>query len=96
MRVAIVHHWFVTRGGGERVAECIASLFPDAEIFTLVSDSPGVPASLSRRKLHTSFLQRIPLARQYPPAHDAALRDGDRGPGPEGVRPGDLVRQWTD
>ena len=31
MRVAIVHHWFVTRGGGERVAECIASFFPDAE-----------------------------------------------------------------
>jgi glycosyltransferase involved in cell wall biosynthesis len=65
VRVAIVHHWFVTRGGGERVAECIASLFPDAEIFTLVSDSPGIPAELSGRKLHTSFLQRIPLAKQY-------------------------------
>lgn len=65
MRVAIVHHWFVTRGGGERVAECIASLFPDAEIFTLVADSPGIPAGLSGRKLHTSFLQWIPLAKQY-------------------------------
>lgn len=65
MRVAIVHHWFVTRGGGERVAECIASLFPDAEIFTLLADSPGVPDGLRGRLIHTSFLQKIPMARRY-------------------------------
>jgi glycosyltransferase involved in cell wall biosynthesis len=65
VRVAIVHHWFVTRGGGERVAECIASLFPDAEIFTLLADAPGIPETLSSRRLHTSFLQRIPLAKSY-------------------------------
>lgn len=65
MRVGIVHHWFVTRGGGERVAECIASLFPDAEIFTLVADEPGIPDGLRGRRLHTSFLQRIPLAKSY-------------------------------
>lgn len=65
VRVAIVHHWFVTRGGGERVAECIASLFPEAEIFTLVADAPGIPEGLKDRRLHTSFLQRIPLAKNY-------------------------------
>ena len=65
VRVAIVHHWFVTRGGGERVAECIASLFPEAEIFTLVADAPGIPEGLQDRRLHTSFLQRIPLAKNY-------------------------------
>ncbi|WP_348268140.1 glycosyltransferase [Edaphobacter paludis] len=65
VRVAIVHHWFVTRGGGERVAECIASLFPEAEIFTLVADAPGIPDGLRGRRLHTSFLQRIPLAKNY-------------------------------
>lgn len=65
MRVAIVHHWFVTRGGGERVAECIASLFPDAEIFTLLADAPGIPEGLQGRRIHTSFLQRIPLAKHY-------------------------------
>jgi glycosyltransferase involved in cell wall biosynthesis len=65
VRVAIVHHWFVTRGGGERVAECIASLFPDAEIFTLLADSPGVPDGLRGRLIHTSFLQKIPMARRY-------------------------------
>lgn len=65
VRVAIVHHWFVTRGGGERVSECIASLFPEAEIFTLLTDSPGIPAGLQGREIHTSFLQRIPLAKNY-------------------------------
>ena len=65
MRVAIVHHWFVTRGGGERVAECIASLFPTAEIFTLLADGAGLPVSLLQRSVHTSFLQRIPLARRF-------------------------------
>jgi glycosyltransferase involved in cell wall biosynthesis len=65
VRVAIVHHWFVTKGGGERVAECIASLFPEAEIFTLVADAVGTPEGLRSRRIHTSFLQRIPLAKSY-------------------------------
>ena len=64
MRVAIVHHWFVSRGGGERVAECIASLFPDAEIFTLVASPHGLPSSFMGRKVHTSYLQKIPFARR--------------------------------
>ena len=65
MRVAIVHHWFVTRGGGERVAECIASLFPEAEIFTLLKDAPGIPEPLQGRRIHTSFLQTIPMAKSH-------------------------------
>lgn len=63
MRVAVVHHWFVTRGGGERVAECIAALFPRAELFTLVASAEGLPKSLRERKLHTSYLQRLAPAR---------------------------------
>jgi glycosyltransferase involved in cell wall biosynthesis len=64
VRVAVVHHWFVTRGGGERVAELIASLFPAAEIFALVAGAAGVPDGLEGRRIHTSFLQRIPFGRQ--------------------------------
>jgi glycosyltransferase involved in cell wall biosynthesis len=81
MRVAIVHHWFVTRGGGERVAECIATLFPEAEIFTLVAAQPGMPDGLRGRRLHTSFLQRIPLAashhRHMMPLYPAAVESLD-------------------
>ena len=81
MRVAIVHHWFVTRGGGERVAECIASLFPDAEIFTLLADARGTPGGLLGRKLHTSFLQNVPFAaghhRHMMPLYARATEDLD-------------------
>ena len=65
MRVAVLHHWFVTRGGGERVAECIAALFPRAEIFTLLAREEGIPETLRRRRLHTSFLQKLPGARNH-------------------------------
>lgn len=65
MRIAVVHHWFVTRGGGERVAECIAALFPEAEIFTLLARDEGLPSTLRKRTLHTSFLQRIPGAENF-------------------------------
>jgi glycosyltransferase involved in cell wall biosynthesis len=81
VRVAIVHHWFVTRGGGERVAECIASLFPGAELFTLVAGPAGTPDGLAGRRLHTSFLQKIPLApshhRHMMPLYPAAVEGLD-------------------
>jgi len=77
MRVAILHHWFVTRGGGERVAECIASLFPEADLVTLVSADAGLPESLKGRKLTTSYLQNIPGAvshhRQFLPLYPSAV-----------------------
>ena len=62
MRVAIVHHWFVSQGGGERVAEALAQMYPSADIFALVADSEKVPATLQRRTLRTSFLNRLPFA----------------------------------
>ena len=47
------------------MAECIASLFPKAEIFTLVASDAGTPEGLAGRQIHTSFLQKIPFARRY-------------------------------
>jgi glycosyltransferase involved in cell wall biosynthesis len=64
-RVAIVHHWLVTLGGGERVLEAIASLFPDADIFTLIADPACIPASLRGRRIEQSFLARIPAAHRF-------------------------------
>jgi hypothetical protein len=36
-RVAIVHYWFVSRRGGEKVVEAMAAMFPQADLFSLVS-----------------------------------------------------------
>ncbi|MGI4853679.1 MAG: glycosyltransferase [Janthinobacterium lividum] len=81
LRVAVLHHWFVTHGGGERVAECLAALLPEAEIFTLVHTPQGLPQSLRDRSLHASFLQRIPGAnrrhRELMPLYPEAARSLD-------------------
>jgi glycosyltransferase involved in cell wall biosynthesis len=64
MRVAIVHHWFISQAGGERVVAIIANMFPDADIFTLFVDRQKVPLALQKRKITASILDRIPVARR--------------------------------
>jgi glycosyltransferase involved in cell wall biosynthesis len=64
MRVAIVHHWFISQGGPEKVAAAIANIFPDADIFTLFLDRQKVPLALQGRIITPSILDRIPLARR--------------------------------
>lgn len=64
LRVAIVHHWFVSLAGGERVVETIASMFPHADVFTLFLDQRKVPLGLRQHKITTSFLDKIPAARR--------------------------------
>jgi glycosyltransferase involved in cell wall biosynthesis len=64
MRVAIVHHWFISFAGGERVVDAIASIFPSADIFTLFLDKQKISPALKERKFTTSFLDRTPTARR--------------------------------
>ena len=62
MRVAIVHDWLVNYGGAERVVEAFLSIYPDADIFTLVYDESKMGKIFPPEKVHTSFLQKIPMA----------------------------------
>ena len=64
MRVAIVHHWLVSRAGGERVFDAIAGMFPTADVFTLFLDKKKFSAALDKHKVITSFLDRIPAAQR--------------------------------
>ena len=64
-RVAIVHEWFETYAGSERVVEQILKLFPDADIFGIVDFMPEAErAFLGNRPVTTSFIQRLPFARR--------------------------------
>ncbi len=65
MRVAIIHYWFVTRRGGERVVEALCELFPQADLFALVADCKTLSPQLQKHKLTTSFLQSIPGSRKW-------------------------------
>jgi glycosyltransferase involved in cell wall biosynthesis len=64
MKVAIIHEWLDGYAGSERVLEEMMALHPQADIFALVDFLPaGARGFLQGRTVHTSFLQRVPLAR---------------------------------
>jgi glycosyltransferase involved in cell wall biosynthesis len=66
VRVALVHDWLVAQRGGERVLEAIAQLYPEAELFTLLYAPKQAPRWVSSRRVHTSFLNRLPgVKRRY-------------------------------
>jgi glycosyltransferase involved in cell wall biosynthesis len=81
LRVAIVHYWFVRNGGGERVVEALAEMFPQADLFCLFAEPETMTPRLRRHRLTTSFLQRIPGARrwykQLLPLHPLAIEQLD-------------------
>jgi glycosyltransferase involved in cell wall biosynthesis len=65
MKVALVHDWLDTWAGGEQVLEELATLFPEAPVFTLVDFLPdALRARLGARDIRPSFLQRMPFARK--------------------------------
>ena len=82
LRVAIVHDWLTVYGGAERVLKYILDLFPKAELFSMVDFlSTADRAFLDGRKVHTSFVQRLPgarkLYRQYLPLMPLAVEQFD-------------------
>jgi len=65
MRIAVVHEWFATYAGSERVVEEILALYPQADLFALVDFlSEKDRRFLKDRSICTSFIQKLPLARK--------------------------------
>jgi len=65
MRIALVHDYLSQYGGGERVLEAFCSLFPQAPIYTLLYEKKRTGFAFEGRKIYTSFLQKIPLAKTH-------------------------------
>jgi glycosyltransferase involved in cell wall biosynthesis len=65
MKVAIVHDWLTVAGGAEKVLAQFLTLFPEADLFTVVDFLPEKDRGfLEGRKVTTSFIQKLPLAEQ--------------------------------
>jgi glycosyltransferase involved in cell wall biosynthesis len=65
MNVGIVHEWLASFAGSERVVEQMLEVFPSAELYSLVDFLPEKDRHwLAQRQVHTSFIQRLPLARR--------------------------------
>ena len=66
MKVAIVHDWFVTYAGAERVVEQLLELYPEADLFSTVDFLPeGQRDFIKNKKIHTTFIQHLPGARRH-------------------------------
>ncbi len=68
MKIAIVHEWFITYAGSEKVVEQLLNVFPDADLFGLLDFLPADGRGFIENKpVKTSFLQHFPLlnARNY-------------------------------
>jgi len=101
MKIAIVHPWFLMKGGGEKFIDVLAGMYPDADIFALFADDRQLSPQLKTRNLHASMLNRFPftarLHRQLLPLYPLAMESLDLteydliissgGPGVMGVSP---------
>jgi glycosyltransferase involved in cell wall biosynthesis len=80
-RIALVHDWLTGMRGGEKVLEVLCERFPDAELFALVHIPGSVSPVIERRRIHTSFVQRLPfvrrLYRHYLPLYPTAVEQFD-------------------
>lgn len=79
MKVALVHDWLTGLRGGERVLEQLCVLYPEADIFTLVHLPGSCGPIIEGRRIHPSFLDRLPrrFYRRYLPLFPAAIESFD-------------------
>jgi glycosyltransferase involved in cell wall biosynthesis len=65
LRIAVVHEWFASYAGSERVIEQILAVYPHADVFAVVDFlDPAERAFLGGRKPVTTFIQRLPGSRK--------------------------------
>lgn len=65
MRIAIFHPFFIGNGGGERVIDVIACMYPQADFFTLILDRKTLSPVLRKRHIRASVLNRCPRAANF-------------------------------
>lgn len=66
MKTAIVHEWLVNYAGSEKVVESFTSIWPSADVFTLVDflDDDLRKIILKGKKTKTTFIQKLPYAKK--------------------------------
>ena len=81
LRIALIHHWLVAQRGGEKVLEALCRSFPHADIFTLVWDPAAASETFRDRRIHTSWIQKLPRSTRhymfYAPLFPLAVEEFD-------------------
>lgn len=81
MKVAIIHYWFVTWRGGEKVIEQLLRLYPEADVFTHVATPEIERTKLAGHRVQRTFVSKLPGAQKryqkYLPLMPVALEQLD-------------------
>lgn len=65
-KVAIVHEWFDTYAGSEKVLEQIVNIYPEADLYSVVDFLPKDDREfIKNKKVITTFIQQLPKAKKY-------------------------------
>ncbi|MFH5181188.1 glycosyltransferase [Paenibacillus sp. TAB 01] len=65
MRIAIIHDYLNQYGGAERVLECFMDLFPEAPVFTMLTDLSKMPKRFEQADIRNSFIHNLPFAKKH-------------------------------
>lgn len=65
MRIALVHDYLNQYGGAERVLAAFCDIWPQSHIYTLLYDEYLTGGVFKGKKIHTSFLQKIPFVKKH-------------------------------
>lgn len=65
MKIAFVHEYLNQFGGAERMLQVLCALYPEAPIYTLIYDRNATGRVFDDKVIHTSFLQKMPLAKKH-------------------------------
>jgi len=64
MKVAIVHEWLTVVAGSESCLKEFAKIYPEADIFVLVSDEKSLEKlEIEKDRVSNSFIQKLPKAK---------------------------------
>lgn len=63
MKVALVHDYFNQYGGGERVVEAMADIWPDSLVYTSIYDKKLMRnwLKIDNKRIKTNFIQKLPF-----------------------------------
>src|SRR3990167_5950219 len=65
MKIALVHDDFIQEGGAENLFAAVASIWPNVPIYTSLVDWNKLPESISRDRIISSFIQKIPFSAKF-------------------------------
>lgn len=65
LKVALVTESLWGMGGANRVLDCFASMYPEADIYALFGDKRNISKNLQRHNIYFSFLNKRPFIRTF-------------------------------